>query len=545
MGGNSSTISIQSFLYNKENQEQFIVSMNSTSPLFSDSLKNSTVVKSQASAINYFCFFTGGSNKSLKFWQLKNFFVISLQVHNPKIKLFHAIVHTFKDAKFLSTYIDKVAFANMISFMDNATASISRELYITRILDLYKNNDPLLYLKVYPIHRIRFTEPSLNIAEPTLIGRSAHRHAQEESFSTTTCEHPSKLVVNSEYLEMPSTINETDSNSITKSKSRNQKINPNKSAPELKNRQFDIWSTIANDTTSVFQESTSEFSPKNKINEQTNLGDDSQLSSCLNPLSEPDSIDKSGLSTMLNSSYSPYDSSMTDRNVSSSSPQISEPGLYESNVSQTFKNAQKRKSKIRLHKHHNLDTDESDKINEFSDFSKSSTVTVSESFFSPSTESSRSRKQNQDENGHRKRRRRHGENDDDDSYYSISYSDRSVASKAAKIHIFTDSDDKKRSAAPSFVSEVVMSSTTGRPSRKKRNVGIDVDLRHDVGFTSSEQFKDSSENSYSSISNKKSNRSGRRSRNRQNKNENISDDTYDQNDNLNRIRSRKKDESIY
>lgn len=550
MGNSSSASSIQSYLYNKEDQEQFIISMSSTSPLFSDSLKNSTIVRSQASAVNYFCFFTGGSNRNLKFWQLRNFFVISLQVHNPKIKLFHAIVHTFKGAKFLSTYIDKVAFANMISFMDSASASISRDLYITRILDLYKNNDSLLYSKVYPLHRIRFAEPFLDVAEPTLIGRSAHRYAQDESFSTTSSEHPSRLVVNSEFLEMPSTINEAESilNSVSKSKKKNQKPNSNKLPPNLKDRSFSAWSSVANDTTSNFESTTELNATHKKTIDQTNLGDDSQFSSFVNPLSEPDSANESGLSTMLNSNYSPYDSSVTNRNMSSSSPQISEPGLYESSVSETFKNARKMRSKVRLHKHHNLDSDRHSKNSEMSDFSNSSSVSVSESFFSQSTymgseSSCRS---------HKRSNRRRKRNDDDDSYYSIPYSERSVASKAEKIHIFTESEDSKKStlssAAPSFVSEAIISSATGKPSRRKRNVGVEIDLRHDVGFTSSStayEYEDTDRaDNYSSYSSRRSNSSSKRSRSRRKKNESISDDTYDQNDNLNRIRNRRRDISM-
>lgn len=586
MGNSSSSSSIQSYLHDKENQEQFIASMNSTSPLFSDSLKNSSIVRSQANSVNYFCFFTCGSNRSLKFWQLRNFFVISLQVKYPKIREFHAIVHTYQDAKFLSTYIDKVAYANMISFMDNSTASISRDLYITRILDLYKNNDSLLYSKVYPLYRIRTPEPNLDIAQPTLIGRSAHRYAQDESFSSTTSEHPSQLAVNSEFLQIPSTVYETDSlsNPNIRSRKSGQKINENISAPELKNRSFDAWSTVTNDT-NTFLDSNSETNlsqsktSKKRDVDNTNNFNDFSTSSCLDPLSEPDSIDKSGLSTVLNSSYSAHDSSVSNQEkFSSSIPTISEPGLYESSISQTFKEARKMRSKVRLHKHHNLDSrSKSNRNNDIEDLSSSSSkVTVSESFFSPSTvigsengssrisrssrSSSRSRKRRErneyeedesnDEDNRRKRRRRRGGDEDDDSNYSISYSDRSVAAKAAKIHIFRDKNNS--SGAPSFVSEAIISSTTGQPSRKRRNVGIEIDLHHDVGFTSSEKPRQSyeyeqSERSGSSSSSlsRRSSRSRNGTRNRRKRDTNYdNDNVYDQDDNLNRIRNRKKDISM-
>lgn len=574
MGNSSSSSSIQSYLHNKENQEQFIISMNSTSPLFSDSLNHSSIVQSQALSVSYFCFFTCGSNRNLKFWQLKNFFVISLQVKNPPITQFYAIVHTFNEAKFLSTHIDKVAYANMISFMDSVPASLSREAYISRILNLYKNNDPLLYSKVYPLYRIRVPQPILDIAEPTLLGRNAHRNAQDENFSTTVSDHPSRLEVNSEYLEVSSTINEVGSSLInagSKNRQSGQANTSNRQVPELKSRQFDVWSSVVNDTTS-FLDNDSEFNPnKSPPNNPINYANDIQTSSSfLNAITEPDSVDKDGLSTILDSQYTDYQAdTIRHSELSSSFNSISEPGSYESSISQTFKEARKLKTKVHLHKHHNLDNEGSDDGAPYF-LPSSSTVTVSESFFSPSTRmnsESSSRSSSRSHKRSRRRRRRYSnEEEEDDDNYSISYSDRSVAKRASKIHIFTDSNEdsmsqssssrrrsKSRnhgrdssSAAPSFVSESVISSTTGQKSSKKRNVGIDVDLHHDVGFTTSEtsqktsQYeKDERSRSSSSLSNGRSNRSNKGGRSRR-RNDNYNDD----NESENRIKNRKKDISM-
>ncbi|OHT09677.1 hypothetical protein TRFO_21400 [Tritrichomonas foetus] len=470
----SSSLALQSHIKNTKNQDLFILSMSGTNPKFSDSLTNSSVVLSQAAPLNYFCFFTKGPIRILRYWQLRNYFVCSMQVSNPPIKQNYAIVHTYQDVQFLSVYLDQIAFSNMVYFMDSVPSKLTRGEYINRMISLSKNQDTILTNKIYPIYRIKVPQPTLEIALPTLYGRPARPFRPEDEFSSLTS-LPSNALNSDLYQTRDITLNGRQRTS--------------KAAPELADRRFD-------DST-------------------TNAGE----SSFLNPISEPSSIrNDSNLSTSSNMRRKKYDS---DFSISSSfAKPISEPGPSDSQISEVFKDA--RRAKVHLHNHHNLHQDSNTSVSITDSFfsaatsaSGSSAITNKRkkrvahsksgakddsSRISRSSRSSRISKSSRigssssASSSRRKVRGKSGESESSRKSKKSTSSKNSTSSvNRPKIHLFGDFDDdlrrskkKNSSDAPSFFSEAIISSTTGNPSKKKRNVGLDVDLRHDVGFTTSE-----------------------------------------------------------
>lgn len=557
MGGSTSAPTVIQAHF--KNIKPFMLSMSGTNPLFSDSLQHPNILLSQANTLHYFCFFTRGKESVFRFWQLKQFFVCSLVITNPPIKQNCAIVHQYKEMKFLSIYLDPVAFSNMIMFMDNIPDKLTREDFISRMALLYKNQDPILCSNITHTNKIRPVVPTLKIAEPILFGQSPFRQNRINDKNSTSVSN-----VNIGTDDISSSIVMAKVNDVAKEQSIFGSAN--------------ISSTMMNpisEPSSILNESTYASYSTNMYSTTTNM-----YSSTTNTTTYESDTQQSSFSSFANS--------------------ISEPGPYESSLSVTFKELKNEEDPY-LHKHHNLNND-------------SESITVSESFLSQSTiapnndesygqldyssssqyssSSHSSRRSTKEQSRQPRRPRRHKKTEDDSTKKrrprnddsSVSYSesvvtpqrssrrprndDSSVSysesidtpqrsarkrkgddssvnysesvdtpqrsskkhkgdddsssrqsvysfrknnsvSSGRKLHIFTDENDDKdeNDRDASFVSESVMSSN-GNKSNRKRNVGVEIDFHHDVGFTSSEaSFDKKSKSSRSSRSSKiKSNR---------------------------------------
>ena len=451
MGNQASTTSvIQKHIQDRSNQDHFIASMSGTNPKFSDSLLNTTTVLSQAAPLDFFCFFTKGPVRVFRYWQLRHFFVCSMQVANPQIRQNFAIVHTYQNITFLSAYIDQAAFSNMVFFMDYVPRKLSREEYILRLVSLAKNKDPSLIDNIYPTYKIKIPQPQLSVAIPTLYGRKARPYGRADELMSTP--------------EIPSSALNSALCQTRDIKFDNKGFD--RSAPSYTKRKYDNWTT-----------------------------GDSQ-SSYLNPISEPSSMNDSGSSSKGSSISSSFANT------------ISEPGPSDSQISEMFKGA--RKIQVHLHNHHNLHNDSDTSVSITDSFFSAATSATGSSAYkykrhhNPDSRSSSSHSQkrlvpldenlnNTDFSGSSRSRSRKSTSRSE-KLESSAKSQKSSSSRPVA-HIFSDVEDDSRRSKNSFYSESMYSANG---TKRKRNVGLDVDLHHDMGFSNSE-----SRSSRSSASRKK------------------------------------------
>lgn len=134
MGNQISALIPDGDIRNSHTQEEFLYSMSSQNP--KDAKLISKTILDISKSNKNFVIITSGQPDHVKYWQEEQIFVCAFTISNPPIPLNYYHTHLFKGFSLTTIHLGKVAYQNMIFFMNGAKYNLTKTQFLNQIIQV-------------------------------------------------------------------------------------------------------------------------------------------------------------------------------------------------------------------------------------------------------------------------------------------------------------------------------------------------------------------------------------------------------------------------